>query len=150
MDGRESRTYTRQAGSRPPGRPPRPAIDRFTDQYAIDEATGCWLWTSAKDRDGYGTFFEGRGLEQRAHRFAYKHFVRPVPKGLVLDHLCSVKHCVNPEHLEAVTNRENILRGRRPLGERTHCKHGHEFTPENTYIPTNGIGRVCRRRRQAA
>jgi hypothetical protein len=125
------------------GRPPRPAMERFLGHFIPEPNTGCWLWTSGVDRDGYAKFFEGRGLEQYGHRYAYKQFVGPIPEGLILDHLCRVRHCVNPTHLEPVTNRENIMRGRRPLGERTHCPRGHPFNDKNTYFPSHG-GRKCR------
>lgn len=90
----------------------------------------CWIWTGAKKR-GYGT------LDQvGSHRLAYLHFRGPIPTGLILDHLCRVRNCVNPWHLEAVTHKENILRG---VGlaainaKKTACKRGHPFTPDNIY-----------------
>jgi len=143
---RATRAYTRRPGSRTPGRPPRPAIERFMGFVSPEPNTGCWLWLSGHDADGYAQFFEGRGpgFEQRAHRFAYKHFVGPIPDGLVLDHLCRNRGCVNPKHLEPVTNRENILRGHNPLRDRTHCLAGHPFDEANTYRPKEG-GRKCRR-----
>ena len=78
------------------GRPPRPAIDRFMGFVVRRLDTDCWFWSAQHDRDGYAKFFEGRGLEQRAHRFAYKHFVGPIPQGLVLDHICRNRGCVWP------------------------------------------------------
>ena len=81
-----------------------------------------------------------------AHRVAYELTNGPIPDGLELDHLCRVRHCVNPSHIEAVTHRENTLRGTGPIPHRarqSHCKHGHEFTPENTYRLPNGC-RHCR------
>jgi hypothetical protein len=128
-------------------RPPRPPLERFYGHTMPEPNTGCWLWTSGIDRDGYAQFFEGRGPgnEQRGHRFAYKQFVGPIPEGLILDHLCRNRGCVNPAHHEPVTNRENVMRGRRPLGERTHCPRGHEFNEVNTHWPKNQRGRKCRR-----
>lgn len=126
-------------------RPARPIIERFWNHVQVDEESGCWLWTSFLDKDGYGVFFTTRGGEQRGHRFAYTHFVGPIPEGLVIDHLCRVRNCVNPAHLEPVTNRENILRGYLPWANRTHCSYGHEFTPENTYRVGKHHGRKCRR-----
>lgn len=102
----------------------------------------CWLWTGAVCADGYGCL--DRTI--KAHRFAWIMANGPLSKGLYIDHLCRLRHCVNPAHLEPVSNRENILRG---LGlpaqnrTKTHCKRGHEFTPENTYRYTNG-SRACK------
>ena len=112
----------------------------------------CWIWTAGKDRAGYGVY-NGAGLGTRAaHRIAYMLLVGAIPAGLELDHLCRVRACVNPAHLEPVTPRVNQLRGEGFAGQRarqTHCIHGHRFTPENTYI-TPGRGtrqcRACRRR----
>lgn len=83
-------------------RPARPPVDRFFAQLAVDPESGCWHWTSGLDEDGYARFFVERSGEQYGHRFAYKHFVGEIPSGLVLDHLCRVRHCVNPAHLEPV------------------------------------------------
>lgn len=104
----------------------------------------CWMWTGA-DKAGYGAFNDGKRITP-AHRFAYELLVGPIPEGLQLDHLCRVPGCVNPAHLEPVTQAENIRRGYSASamhGRKTHCKHGHEFTPENTYHEKGG-GRVCR------
>jgi hypothetical protein len=109
--------------------------------------SGCWLWTGSRYTGGYGKFF-AFGRERAAHRVSYEFFVGPIPEGLALDHLCRVRRCVNPDHLEPVTYRENTLRS--PVAHaalnaaKTHCKHGHEFTPENTRITTGG--RRSRRR----
>ena len=93
---------------------------------------------------GYGRFWSnGRGVY--AHRYAYEHFVAPIPKGLTIDHLCRNRACVNPAHLEVVTMRVNVLRGETFAAEnaaKTHCVHGHEFTQKNTYYAKQG--RVCR------
>ncbi|TDD77726.1 HNH endonuclease [Actinomadura rubrisoli] len=70
------------------------------------------------------------------HRFVYESLVGPIPEGLVLDHLCRVRACCNPAHLEPVTDRVNILRGASITAanaRKTHCDHGHEFTSQNTY-----------------
>lgn len=110
-----------------------PIGDRFWSKV---DATGvCWLWTAHRDPNGYGRF-RLDGAIRPAHRVAYELLVGPIPEGLTLDHLCRIRHCVNPDHLEPVSRRVNTLRG---IGvsalraRQTHCQHGHEFTPENTY-----------------
>lgn len=116
----------------------------------------CWLWNTCTT-DGYGYFF-GDGRFQRAHRWAYKHFIGPIPEGLELDHVCHNpahcaggptcphRRCVNPLHLEVVTHRENTLRGNGVAGKyarATHCKNGHPWDEQNTYIRRSGA-RQCR------
>lgn len=106
---------------------------------------GCWLWTGAKTSNGYG-YLNTDGGRRLAHRFSYESLVGPIPAGLQLDHLCRVRHCVNPTHLEPVTQRENVLRGEglsAANARKTHCSRGHEYTPENTYIYAEGR-RHCR------
>lgn len=84
-------------------------------RYRVEDrghTTPCWVWTGAKQSAGYGALrVDGRVV--LAHRHAYEQAVGPIPAGLQLDHLCRVTDCVNPEHLEPVTNRENVLRGRK-------------------------------------
>ncbi len=110
-------------------------------------ADACWTWQGAIDRGGYGRAWDGTRVQQ-AHRLVYELLVGPIPGGLHLDHLCRVRHCVNPQHLEPVTARENTLRGVAPAADharQTHCLNGHEFTPENTYMHPgpHGLRRVC-------
>lgn len=114
----------------------------------VDKSDACWLWTGSRDRRGYGAWTRPDKSKARAHRFAYELVVGPIPEELVLDHLCSVRACVNPEHLEPVTHKVNIQRGANRNREKTHCKRGHEFTPENTYMTSAG-GRGCRACRAA-
>lgn len=129
----------------------KPEAERFWASVDFDGEGGCWLWTQKLAPSGYGQFGVGRRAigtygKKRAHRWAYEHLVGPIPEGLVLDHLCRVRHCVNPDHMEPVTSRENTLRGEtRPAinAARTHCTNGHEFTPENTGTTHRG-GRRCR------
>lgn len=124
----------------------RPLAVRFWEK--VDRSHGsaaCWMWIGQRDRHGYGKFYyEGRNVG--AYRVAYLLTKGPIPTGLHLDHLCRNPACVNPEHLEPVTCRENILRGVGPAAlnaAKTHCKRGHEFTPENTRVYDDGH-RACR------
>lgn len=121
--------------------------DRFWSKVSFGGWDGCWLWTGAPDKDGYGRYTRQR---HRPHRFAYELLVGPVPEGLVLDHVaawgCGNPACVNPLHLEPVTTRENILRGTGPTAVNavaTECVNGHPFTEENTGLRPNGW-RWCR------
>lgn len=109
--------------------PARPLLDRFWEKVQTGE--GCWQWTGSLARGGYGSIgFEGHTL--RAHRVAYEALVGPIPEGLVLDHLCRNRGCVNPTHLEPVTLHENLLRGE--PANRTHCPAGHAYTAQNTWM----------------
>jgi hypothetical protein len=110
--------------------------------YIVDEATGCWIWQGGTAR-GYPVVWDKvKKKTVRAHRWYYEQTKGPIPEGLHIDHLCFVPLCVNPDHLEAVTQAENNRR----MGERiTHCKRGHELTPDNVYYRETGNGRrTCR------
>lgn len=125
--------------------------------YILDPETGCWVWQLAIGGTGYGTITVN-GRTMRAHRVYYARERGDIPEGLVLDHLCRNRRCVNPAHLEPVTDRENILRGEGPPAQnarKTHCPRGHEFTPENTGYAQRGHRReryckTCHRMRGAA
>jgi HNH endonuclease len=106
----------------------------------------CWEWLAGLgSATGYGNFWlDGRTVS--AHRFAYIDVLGPVPDGLDLDHLCRNRGCVNPHHLEPVTETVNILRGTSPMARnarKTSCIHGHAFTPENTYVDKRGRRTCC-------
>lgn len=132
------------------GPKPRPAIDRFNEKVVI--SGGCWLWTGSKNDFGYGWFrwlLDGRMRTGYAHRFAFEFYRGPIPYGLEIDHLCRNHSCANPWHLEPVTHAENCYRGTSFVAEnakKTHCKDGHAFTPENTYLRVSRHGRMrcCR------
>lgn len=94
--------------------------------------TECWLWNRSVRSDGYGTYY-ANGRQNYAHRFAYETLVGPVPKGLQLDHLCRVRNCINPNHLEPVTQEENTRRATE-ANRRTACPHGHPYDETNTYL----------------
>lgn len=113
--------------------------------------SGCWIWLGHLQPNGYGTLKVGgrAGRSVYAHRVSYETHVGPIPPGLEIDHLCRVRNCVNPEHLEPVTRRVNVQRGIGPalLGRlnanKTHCSNGHPFDAANTYLRPTG-GRSCK------
>lgn len=121
-------------------------LERLLRRIEINPDTGCWEW-QLSTKLGYGQFALNGTVTRQAHRYAYERMVGPVPSGLELDHLCRVRHCVNPEHLEPVTPRVNNLRSTSPSAfnaAKTRCVHGHEFTPENTLLRRDGVSRTCR------
>lgn len=101
---------------------------------------GCWLWLGEVDKDGYGKH-RIFGRRWMVHRLVYEQVVGEIPDGLVLDHLCNVRNCCRPEHLEPVTTRENVLRWARKI---THCPQGHPYDEENTGYQGGGTRRRCR------
>lgn len=108
------------------------------------EVGDCWIWKGSSR--GYYGQYQYKGRSYLAHRYVYELLVAPIPAGMTLDHLCRNRPCVNPDHLEVVSSRINILRGASPHAinaRKTHCKRGHEFTPENTTFLKGG-GRRCR------
>lgn len=114
----------------------------------VEKTDGCWLWTGGKDKFGYGQFdvkVEGKHRNHRAHRWGYEMLVRPLAADETLDHLCRVHGCVNPAHLDPVAHAENVARGNAGARnrEKTSCKHGHPFTPENTRIRADNGQRIC-------
>jgi hypothetical protein len=118
-----------------------PRVDKRPD--------GCWIWTGSTDGHGYGQF-RADGTMVKAYRWAYEDTHGPVPAGLELDHVCRVRRCVNPDHLEPVTHRENVLRGESITADqakRTHCPKGHPYSGANLKIRPNGKRRcvTCHR-----
>lgn len=118
----------------------------------------CWVWIGTAIQAGYGSLRINK-KHHLAHRLSYQIHKGKIPAGLCIDHLCRNRRCINPEHLEAVTQRENILRGISPgaIGARASaCSHGHPFVPENT-SPMRVHGKIvgrrclaCHRKRQLA
>jgi hypothetical protein len=104
----------------------------------------CWIWHGPRNHHGYGrTCVPGIGRSVRIHRAMYQLCVGPIHHGLEIDHLCRVRECCNPAHLETVTRLENMQRAAKLLVPATHCHRGHEFTPENVIRNSSG-SRVCR------
>lgn len=126
--------------------------ERIAPPFYLPDDNGCWIWQRELDTKGYGMrrVPPKHKKVQRAHRWVYEQHRGPISNGLELDHLCRVPACVNPDHLEPVTHRENVRRGSAPsaVAARTNrCIRGHEFTAENEYRNPNGKRscRTCRR-----
>lgn len=122
--------------------------DRLAYHTEPEPMSGCWVWVGARNPKGYGRVFANGKMEQ-AHRVVYELLVGPIPVGLTLDHHCRLRCCVNPGHVEPVSNKENLRRGVGFPGEnarKTHCPKGHTYTLENTAVVRVGIktNRHCR------
>lgn len=120
----------------------RDPLDRLMDKVDINGDGGCWVFHKPGRRNGYGALgVEGKTVY--AHRYTYERLVGEIPSGMVIDHLCRNRACCNPDHMEVVTQRENVLRGERAGIRVMACKRGHDYTPENTYTNPQGY-RACR------
>lgn len=147
---------------------PRKSLRQIFDSKWIPEPnSGCWLWLGATDgRKGYGrvNIAKSNKSHRQAHRLGYELYKCPIPDRLVLDHKCRNPSCVNPDHLEPVTQLENMRRGEYKKGlalggmasgevqkAKTHCPNGHEYTPENTLKRERGWRgcKACHREKEA-
>lgn len=115
--------------------------------------TQCWTHEGKRNTKGYGVDTAKRALGESilVHRRVYEALVGPIPAGLELDHLCRVRSCYNPSHLEPVTHAENMRRSKAFLTVKTHCPQGHPYDEENTYSrPGDREGRMCKACNRAA
>lgn len=137
-----------------------PLIDRIMTRIVLDPGSGCWLWEGALTV-GYGCLKPLVDEPKRTdlvHRLTYEYFIGPIPDGLEPDHLCRVRSCCNPWHLEPVTRRENAIRGecgsvtRAKMLAKTHCPQGHPYSGDNLYIAKSGdrMCKTCQRTRDKA
>lgn len=125
------------------------ALARFFQKSQINGKTHCWIWNRRCTPKGYPQFFDGFRMV-RAHRYSYEIYHGPIPSDKEIDHTCRNRACVNPAHLEVVTHQENIARAVWNRGK-SHCRHGHEYTLENTYHDPKGKRtRGCKACRKAA
>ena len=121
---------------------------RFWSKVDKNGPNGCWIWTDALSKSGYAYIRSGSRTFPVCHRLSYEKMVGPIPSGMVLDHLCNNKACVNPSHLQPTTPKENVLRANSWSG-RNHakqfCPRGHPLSGDNLSLGQLRRGRrVCR------
>lgn len=125
-------------------------LDRFMAKVMPEPNSGCWLWMGWVNTEGYGQF-GASGRSMGAHRWGYIALAGAIPAGLQLDHKCRVRCCVNPAHLEPVTNQENARRGAlfgtmgKANAAKTHCRHGHSLAGDGALVrrQKTGVRRRC-------
>lgn len=122
-------------------------VERFWARVQRGDPDECWPWIGDVNAIGYGRLYVA-GARVAAHRLSYELSGEQIPDGLQLDHLCRNRECVNPQHLEPVSSRENTIRGEGPAGinaRKTHCKRGHPLSGDNVVMVNTGRGRTGRR-----
>jgi hypothetical protein len=131
------------------GKNDRPLMERMMAKVRLD-SDGCWTWTGSRIHNGYGKV-KVNGLQVVSHRASYEALVGPIPDGMQLDHLCRNRACINPDHLEPVSKRENLLRGIGPTAvnaAKSACVRGHLLSGDNVRIVVGASGHDTRRCRQ--
>ena len=130
-------------------------VDKLLSKIETVTESGCWIWMGSVNPNGYGSFTDAKLVPERrtfsAHRYIYEAMKGPIPDNCDLDHLCRVRCCVNPDHLEPVSRRINLLRGRGRTARNaqvTHCPKNHPYDETNTYILRGK--RFCRKCRVIA
>lgn len=143
------------------GVPLRPILRTLEQRFwaKVNKTDGCWLWTGATNHLGYGQISIGNRRLDMAHRVSLRMAGVVIPEGYDVDHLCRVRRCVRPDHLEPVTHAENMDRAPWTAiqfqSAKTRCPHGHAYTEANTYLRRNSAGtlsrecRACRRERRS-
>jgi hypothetical protein len=108
-------------------------IEKIGHRITVDINTGCWLWNGAKTQGGYATVYVDGRLTS-GHRFMFEQITGAIPESYELDHKCSVRHCINPDHLEPVLHKENIRRGAGPMFRNGLCQRGHVIAETGVHI----------------
>lgn len=116
----------------------------LTKKLYMEPTSGCWIWLGWVNPDGYGHIKRNKKMYM-THRYVYEKLNNPIPSNMTVDHICRVRSCCNPDHMDIVTQGENMRRSPRFNLSAIHCKRGHEFTPENSYMYKNGSRRTCRK-----
>jgi hypothetical protein len=123
-------------------------VDEQQDKWTYkDPNSGCWLWLGAANKDGYAksenSAYPGETL---GHRLSYLYHVGSIPDNKEIDHVCRVRCCVNPSHLEAILHVENVRIGENYWRKKTHCINGHEFTQTNArfVVSAGRKRRICK------